>query len=332
MRRPARAGSRSGRRPPSAGRRPCRSRSPSASPTLPSIASETSSECSSESPNGSKSSAPEVSSLTAVSLGTPVTSAPPVLPRCARSITNTMPAGHEQDAEQHREHPAARVPEPPQRAELRGVLRKRAQHRRGLAARLAGARGLDHERLLERRGPSPSRSRSGSRSPSRTRVSTTEASAAEISGRRIRMSGSGSFTCFIATATCVSALNGTSPGEHLEEADPERVHVRLRGRVLAERLLGRDVVGRAEHPPGGGQPLRLQRARDAEVGDLRAALRVDQHVLRLDVTVDEPVRRARTRARGRSRSRRRPPRRPGAGPTRRIRSLSVSPSTYSKTM
>ena len=33
----------------------------------------------------------EVSSLTAVRPGTPATSAPPVLPRCARSITNTMP-------------------------------------------------------------------------------------------------------------------------------------------------------------------------------------------------------------------------------------------------
>ena len=42
--------------------------------------------------------------------------------------------------------------------------------------------------------------------------------------------------------------------------------------------------------------------------------------------------RARPRARGRSRSRRRRPRGSAAGPCRRMRSFSVSPSTYSKTM
>ena len=57
--------------------------------------------------------------------------------------------------------------------------------------------------------------------------------------------------------------------------------------MLAERLLGRDVVGRAEHAPVGGQALLVERAGDPEVGDLRRSLFVDQHVLRLDVTVDD---------------------------------------------
>ncbi len=42
-------------------------------------------------------------------------------------------------------------------------------------------------------------------------VSTTEASAAEISGRLSWTSGIVSRTCFIATATWLSPVNGTSP-------------------------------------------------------------------------------------------------------------------------
>jgi hypothetical protein len=76
-------------------------------------------------------------------------------------------------------------------------------------------------------------------------------------------------------------------GQHLVEDDPERVDVGLAGHLVAERLLRGDVVGRAEHAPGRGQPLRLERPRDPEVGHLRPALGVDQDVLRLDVAVDE---------------------------------------------
>ena len=78
--------------------------------------------------------------------------------------------------------------------------------------------------------------------------------------------------------------------EHLVEHDPERVDVRLLGDLVAERLLGRHVVGRAEHAAGGRKPVRLERARDAEVGDLGAPVHVDQHVLRLHVPVHQPVR------------------------------------------
>ena len=76
-------------------------------------------------------------------------------------------------------------------------------------------------------------------------------------------------------------------GEHLVEDDAQRVQVRLPGDVLAERLLGRDVVRGAQHAAVGGQPVLLQRARDAEVGDLGRALVVDEHVLGLDVAVDD---------------------------------------------
>src|SRR5918995_201985 len=57
--------------------------------------------------------------------------------------------------------------------------------------------------------------------------------------------------------------------------------------VVAERLLGRDVVRRAEDAAVRGQPLLLERPRDAEVGDLGGALLVDEDVLGLDVAVDD---------------------------------------------
>ena len=59
---------------------------------------------------------------------------------------------------------------------------------------------------------------------------------------------------------------------------------------LAARLLRRDVVRRSEHGPRlRDAVLDVERARDAEVRDLRAAVAVQQHVLRLHVAVDEPV-------------------------------------------
>ena len=85
----------------------------------------------------------------------------------------------------------------------------------------------------------------------------------------------------------VLALERDLAGEHLVEHDAQRVEVRLAGDRLAERLLGRDVVGRAEHAPVGGQPLLVERAGDPEVGDLGRALLVDQDVLGLDVAVDD---------------------------------------------
>ena len=166
---------------------------------------------------------------------------------------------------------------------------QRAEHGGGLAGGLAAAGGLDRRAPPRGRGPSRPSSRSGCCVSLAVARSTTAASAAEISGRARWTSGSGSRTCFIATATWRVGLERDLAGEHLVEDDPERVDVGLRGDLVAERLLGRDVVGRAEHAAGGGQALRLERAGDAEVGDLGAALVVDQDVLRLDVAVDEAV-------------------------------------------
>jgi hypothetical protein len=82
-------------------------------------------------------------------------------------------------------------------------------------------------------------------------------------------------------------VEGDIPGQHLVEHDAQRVQIRLRRHGLPERLLGRDVVGRPEHPARHRQAFLGQRARDPEVGDLGAAFGVDQDVVRLDVTVHD---------------------------------------------
>ena len=78
--------------------------------------------------------------------------------------------------------------------------------------------------------------------------------------------------------------------EQLVQDDPERVDVGLDVRLASARLLGRDVVACSHHRPGLRQaPVDVERARDAEVRDLRAALLGEQHVLRLDVAMDETL-------------------------------------------
>ncbi len=79
-------------------------------------------------------------------------------------------------------------------------------------------------------------------------------------------------------------------GQQLVEDDAERVHVgRGRDRLTA-RLLGREVVARAEHRAGLRHALLdVERARDPEVGHLRLAVAVEQDVLRLHVAMYEPM-------------------------------------------
>ena len=84
------------------------------------------------------------------------------------------------------------------------------------------------------------------------------------------------------------ALEGDPSGERLVEHHPDRVEVGDRGHVHALRLLGREVVGGPHHRAGLGD-LRDAGAGDPEVGDDRLALGVDDHVLRLQIAVDDPV-------------------------------------------
>ena len=82
-------------------------------------------------------------------------------------------------------------------------------------------------------------------------------------------------------------MEGDVAGEHLEQHHPQRVQVRLPGDGLPERLLGRDVVGGAEHAPGDRQPFLCERARDPKVRDLGSAFLADQHVVGLDVAMHD---------------------------------------------
>ena len=80
-------------------------------------------------------------------------------------------------------------------------------------------------------------------------------------------------------------------GEHLVEDDPDRVEIRAGVDRLPLGLLRREVLRRA-HDRAGLRHLRRAGAGDAEVGDLEAVVGGDDHVVRLEVTVDHaaPVR------------------------------------------
>ena len=78
-------------------------------------------------------------------------------------------------------------------------------------------------------------------------------------------------------------------GQKFEEDDPQRVDVGRRLDVAPPRLLGRDVARRPEDGSGLRHALDLERAGDPEVGHLGLPVPVQDHVLRLDVAVDEPV-------------------------------------------
>ena len=164
--------------------------------------------------------------------------------------------------------------------------RKRADDRRGLAGGLARARGLDGQHVLE----------------VGDQLAVGAVAAAEVLGRgavddgRQRAGDLGPAQLDVGQLLAhvlhrhrdlVLAVEGDVAREHLEEDDAERVEVALGVDVLAQGLLGRDVVGRAQHAAVGRQPLLVERAGDPEVGDLGRALLVDEDVLGLDVAVDD---------------------------------------------
>ncbi len=75
--------------------------------------------------------------------------------------------------------------------------------------------------------------------------------------------------------------------QHLEEDDPERVEVAPRVHGFSGHLLRREVVERADDEARARQPASLERAREPEVRDRRAAVRLDQDVPGLQVAVDD---------------------------------------------
>ena len=57
---------------------------------------------------------------------------------------------------------------------------------------------------------------------------------------------------------------------------------------MALRLLGREVL-RGAHDRPGQRHVRRTRPRDPEIGNARPALVVEQHVVRLEIAVNDPV-------------------------------------------
>jgi hypothetical protein len=91
------------------------------------------------------------------------------------------------------------------------------------------------------------------------------------------------------------AAHRIDPAERLVQDERERVQVGLLADLLALALLGGHVGERAEHVAGARQRILADEARTAEVrqlGGFRAVLRAvrDEHVLRLDVAVDDAAR------------------------------------------
>ena len=167
--------------------------------------------------------------------------------------------------------------------------RQRAQHGGRLAGRVARARGLDRQRLLEV-GDECRDVRVAAREvlvghPLQHRGERRRGlRAARLEVRHVLAD------VLHGDRHLVLAVERHVPDEHLVEHDAERVDVRLAVDVVPERLLGRHVVGGPEHAPVGGQALLVERARDPEVGDLGRPLAVDQDVLGLDVAVDDVAR------------------------------------------
>ena len=144
--------------------------------------------------------------------------------------------------------------------------------------------------------------------------------------------GGGSCRWRSASSTAEPPVNGGSPGEHLVEHDAGAVDVG-RGRRRARRAPARAPCTAASRRSSPTAPSRaaLGEPRDAEVADLDPSRRGDQDVGRLDVAVDDPLRRARCASARHSCSAiaARLPRRRAA--PRRSRSARLSPSTSSAT-
>ena len=83
------------------------------------------------------------------------------------------------------------------------------------------------------------------------------------------------------------AAVGRHPREAVVQQRTQRVDVGAPVERASLRLLGRDVVARAQHPARVGQGRGVVDARDAEIGQLGVPIRRQEHVVRLDVAVDD---------------------------------------------
>jgi hypothetical protein len=113
-------------------------------------------------------------------------------------------------------------------------------------------------------------------------------SAGGISGTYSLMGSGRAERCRRASSSAVAAVKGGVPESNFVEDNAERIDVGSGGGRFARGLFGREVKRRAPDDVvafagfDGGEG-----ARDAKVGDLEAHILRDEHVVRLDIAVDE---------------------------------------------
>ncbi len=87
----------------------------------------------------------------------------------------------------------------------------------------------------------------------------------------------------------VLTLEGEDTGSRLEQCDAERIDVGPPVEHLSARLLGREVLRRADHHVGAGLlDVAAHGARYPEVGHHGIAVLIEENVVGLDVAVDHP--------------------------------------------
>ena len=96
-------------------------------------------------------------------------------------------------------------------------------------------------------------------------------------------------TCFMETATGLSAVKGSLAGEHLVEDHAQGVEVAPGVYGFAQRLLGRHVARRAQNEARLGDRGVGGGARYPEVRDLHVARRGQEDVVGFYVAVDHPA-------------------------------------------
>ncbi len=119
------------------------------------------------------------------------------------------------------------------------------------------------------------------------RSKTSRSSASGASGNSVRRCGGVSRRCLMSQLDGSLGLEGEATGEHLEEDDAEGVEVGRGPGVDRAAALGRHVLRRAEDLADVGEPRVLRAAGDAEVEELDPIAREDEHVLGLEVAVDD---------------------------------------------
>src|SRR5674476_1693191 len=93
----------------------------------------------------------------------------------------------------------------------------------------------------------------------------------------------------IADRESVRPIEGRKAHERLVHHDAERVEIAPSIDELSHRLLGTHVVRRAHRTTARGEAAVKARRRDAEVGDERVAIVVEENVVGLHVAMHDPA-------------------------------------------